>query len=89
MRDSRRALLLMAAGVTFLVTALWGAYVLPHWLFLPALVSVVVGGCYVGYRGEYPRDLRRERAAKGQCLACSYDLRGNVSGVCPECGAIR
>ena len=22
----------------------------------------------------------------GQCRACSYDLTGNVSGVCPECG---
>lgn len=21
------------------------------------------------------------------CLICGYDLRGNVSGVCPECGA--
>jgi hypothetical protein len=23
---------------------------------------------------------------KGQCLACGYNLTGNVSGVCPECG---
>lgn len=22
-----------------------------------------------------------------ECLNCSYDLTGNVSGVCPECGA--
>lgn len=22
----------------------------------------------------------------GHCQACGYDLRGNVSGVCPECG---
>ncbi|MHC4445632.1 MAG: hypothetical protein ACYTF1_00350 [Planctomycetota bacterium] len=27
---------------------------------------------------------RRER--KGLCLNCSYNLTGNVSGVCPECG---
>lgn len=27
-----------------------------------------------------------ERGLPG-CLACGYDLRGNVSGVCPECGA--
>ncbi len=20
------------------------------------------------------------------CIKCGYDLRGNVSGVCPECG---
>ena len=27
---------------------------------------------------------RRRRA--GVCETCGYDLRGNVSGVCPECG---
>ncbi|MDB5354049.1 MAG: hypothetical protein JWN24_502 [Phycisphaerales bacterium] len=28
----------------------------------------------------------RRRLAEGQCLLCGYDLTGNVSGVCPECG---
>lgn len=23
-----------------------------------------------------------------ECLACGYDLRGNESGVCPECGRL-
>ena len=32
--------------------------------------------------------LRRwRRRRKGLCVECSYDLTGNVSGVCPECGA--
>ena len=26
------------------------------------------------------------RLRKGLCLACGYNLNGNVSGVCPECG---
>ena len=30
---------------------------------------------------------RQWRRAKGQCLSCGYDLAGNVSGVCPECGS--
>lgn len=31
--------------------------------------------------------LRRQRRARlKQCLECGYDLTGNVSGVCPECG---
>ena len=31
--------------------------------------------------------LRRWRRKKrGQCLKCGYDLTGNESGVCPECG---
>ncbi|MHC4698175.1 MAG: hypothetical protein ACYTFA_15685, partial [Planctomycetota bacterium] len=31
--------------------------------------------------------LRRwHRRRKGLCLKCGYDLTGNVTGVCPECG---
>lgn len=34
--------------------------------------------------------VRRERShlrkRAGRCICCSYDLTGNVSGVCPECG---
>jgi hypothetical protein len=30
---------------------------------------------------------RRERDRPGHCNACGYDLKGNLSGVCPECGA--
>jgi len=33
--------------------------------------------------------LARDRANRGQCVRCGYDLRGNVSGVCPECGSSR
>ncbi len=29
---------------------------------------------------------RRACRRRGLCAACGYDLRGNVSGVCPECG---
>lgn len=29
----------------------------------------------------------RRRFGKGRCPACAYDLRGNTTGVCPECGA--
>ena len=30
---------------------------------------------------------RRRRARGVLCLSCGYNLTGNVSGVCPECGA--
>lgn len=29
---------------------------------------------------------RARRPTAGRCTQCSYDLAGNVSGVCPECG---
>lgn len=34
-------------------------------------------------RGPVRRLFRRWR---GRCLRCGYDLRGNESGICPECG---
>ena len=30
---------------------------------------------------------RGERPQAPQCHRCRYDLTGNISGVCPECGA--
>jgi hypothetical protein len=32
---------------------------------------------------------RARRGDAGRCLACGYDLTGNVSGICPECGTAR
>ena len=37
-------------------------------------------------RGPVRRWRRRKR---GECVACGYNLTGNVSGVCPECGTPR
>lgn len=31
---------------------------------------------------------RRRRRPPGHCVACGYDLTGNVSGRCPECGTL-
>jgi|GEM_PF-3045227 len=33
-----------------------------------------------------PARRRRRRRREGLCLRCGYDLKGNVSGTCPECG---
>ena len=31
---------------------------------------------------------RDRRYPPGHCRECGYDLQGNVSGVCPECGSM-
>ena len=51
------------------------------YLFLPfwPLVSVAIGVLAVAVR-----QLRHR--APGMCTECGYDLQGNVSGRCPECG---
>jgi hypothetical protein len=40
------------------------------------------------YRSIQRRRRRRQREATGRCPVCGYDLRGNESGVCPECGGV-
>ena len=51
---------------------------LPMLAFLFAFFSLMLG---------LQRPLRRRRRCKhGLCMECGYDLTGNLSGVCPECG---
>ena len=65
-------------------TPLWGVGV-PHWFI--AVVLALPGLIWLTrYRRELVLRLRRVR---GLCLACGYDLTGNQSGVCPECGTAR
>jgi hypothetical protein len=53
---------------------------LPYW-FVVLLTAVLPGLATF-------RALRsRRRGHMGQCGGCGYNLTGNVSGVCPECGA--
>src|SRR4029077_8067454 len=48
-------------------------------LWLPFLV-IATPTALLWYRD------RRRRIPAGHCQKCAYDLTGNVSGVCPECG---
>lgn len=57
---------------------------------IPAFVTpavVLLELLYLDNRLHAWRDeRRRKRRASGLCLRCGYNLAGNVSGVCPECG---
>lgn len=59
-------------GETRLTIPLWGPFILAAAYPTIFLVKNV-------YR-------RRHRRKKGLCLKCGYDLTGNVSGICSECG---
>ncbi len=50
----------------------------PIWFFL--LVACAATGlvCWLNWRGR--------PSPPGHCKSCGYDLTGNVSGVCSECG---
>lgn len=49
------------------------------------VVSALAWG-YVGGRVVGASIARRTRLMKGCCSVCSYNLTGNTSGICPECG---
>lgn len=56
-------------------TAIWSRYYLlcPLWLPLGVVAAVSIW-------------MRRRRHRAGCCETCGYDLTGNLSGQCPECG---
>ena len=54
---------------------------------LPATFHVVLGGLqYYIVTKAILSWAQRRRIRPGHCLKCGYNLTGNVSGVCPECG---
>jgi predicted RNA-binding Zn-ribbon protein involved in translation (DUF1610 family) len=57
--------------------------VIVTWFFFP-LVAPMLAALRV-YHFRHRRHLR-DRLEAGRCHACGYDLAGNVSGICPECG---
>jgi len=53
----------------------WGTIYIPYWCFIIFSLGLLVYLWRV-----------RKKFGVGHCTNCSYDLRGNLSGVCPECG---
>jgi len=53
----------------------------PTILAVSALTWGYIGGRVVGARAAW-----RAKLMEGLCSACGYNLTGNTSGVCPECG---
>ncbi len=54
-----------------------------------AWVPCAIFGSYPFYSlVRSPARRRRRRREQGLCLDCGYDLTGNVTGVCSECGVM-
>jgi drug/metabolite transporter (DMT)-like permease len=54
------------------------------WILVPALFLVT--GAVSVVAGLLMKAVPPPRFAPGLCQACGYNLRGNTSGRCPECG---
>ena len=85
--DSLRHLTALASTAAAVALAvLFADAGVPWWVVVNSFIIVVFAALTALWR---PEDLRRRRAAGGLCVYCGYDLTGNVSGVCPECGGAR
>ena len=56
-----------------------------EWYHLPLLVPPLAWVLRDNAR-RFEERQRADRRRAGLCPACGYDLTGNVSGTCPECG---
>jgi len=59
---------------------------LPGLLVVAGVFGISMGGAVAGRCVELCRQWPARCAELGLCPKCTYDLTGNVSGVCPECG---
>lgn len=76
----------LAAGDTRSRRVIWGGVAhnaLALVVFAALLYSLTGWRAWFGSR-SWSRAARRR--ARGLCNTCGYDMRGNDSGVCPECG---
>ena len=83
----------LLTSLPFLILYLGSRYTWWNWGDPPEWVWVVGSSMFVIGVGVLSRgaaklrhrlmDRKRDR---GICRVCKYDLTGNVSGVCPECG---
>ena len=77
----------IALGVTLFFWVITWPQILPSDRDLPPchmMFLIGIAGAWTLF--EFCKS-RRARYGAGRCARCGYDLTGNVSGVCPECGA--
>jgi hypothetical protein len=69
----------------FAVDSRTGPYGVQHDLVVPYYAVVVALAVWPMIISSRQFKRWRQKPA-GHCLMCSYDLKGNESGICPECG---
>lgn len=67
-----------------------GGYRVTQLILSPAaaFMLAIVLGFFPAWVVLTPRLRRRSRRRRGECIDCGYNLVGNVTGTCPECGSI-
>ncbi|MCA9253262.1 MAG: hypothetical protein R3E58_08470 [Phycisphaerae bacterium] len=82
-------ILSVAIGIMpFLLLMLPGGFtVREQGLFLEFASTAIFLATIIGILIALQRDDRNQNYVK-RCRECGYNLTGNVSGVCPECGSV-
>jgi len=83
------ALIVLAAGLPPVALVAWFDVHLAQWflgedtswLYIPAIAFGALVAIVSVFIAVQPRSLPEHA-----CECCQYDLRGNVLGLCPECG---
>lgn len=78
-----------ALTLTFMLWAATWPQILPKDADLPPchmMALIALAGAWTLYEFIKERKTRARAASKGTCSGCGYNLTGNVSGRCPECG---
>ncbi|HUU83124.1 MAG TPA: hypothetical protein VM243_06425 [Phycisphaerae bacterium] len=73
-------------GACTLMTMVAAVLVSHYRLLAVAALAAMVNAAVSGWMTYRRRPALYGRLEAGRCLHCGYDLTGNVSGVCPECG---
>ena len=88
LRDTRY----LGNGRAFQVMTCRGSLTLRCESFIVREITVPLAALLIGF-AIYPTVAfirgplrRRRRRKRGECEECGYNLTGNVSGICPECG---
>ena len=68
------------SGINFWYKSYFGEYrmAIPHWFI--TLIFAILPTIWL-YKWN-----KRRKLGPNACPSCGYDLTGNTSGVCPECG---
>ena len=57
--------------------------------FLAGAIILLLIGAIASLVALRIRERKRSIIRRGMCRKCGYDLRGNTTGTCPECGMTR